>query len=179
MLPPKLAALWNEIEEARSLTLGMAHELSDGEFLLRPGNGEWSAADILEHLLIAETGTSKVIRKMIKEKGALLSPYPDDDSVLTVRPLRISREKVDRAPEAALPKGGVGKKELFEQAAECRARTRISLEMLSRFDPRGAEFPHAIFGPLNLYEWPCVLVLGHEKGHHGQLAEILRGLRRG
>jgi hypothetical protein len=155
----------------------MAGGLTDAEFALRV-NGEWSVAEILEHLLIAETGTSKVIRKCLKENAGKLPPYPADDSVLAVRLPRISPEKVVKAPEAAIPSGGIGKDLLLARAAEVRGQTRVSLEMLAGADPRGVEFPHLLFGDLNLYEWPCLLVLEHERRHHAQIAGVLRKLGR-
>ncbi len=177
MLPPKLRELWNDLEEARSVTLGMVNGFSDAGFLHRP-EGQWSAADILEHLLLAETGTSKVIRKVLKESAGKLPPYPADDSVLGALPRQVSPGTITEAPAVAQPKGGYGRKELLEQAAACRAQTRVSIEMLSGVDPRSATFPHAVLGPLNLYEWPRLLVLDHERRHHAQIADILEGLRR-
>lgn len=177
MLPRKLQELWDEMEKARGLTLGMADRLSEAEFALRT-DGEWSVAEIVEHLLIAETGTSKVIRKCLKENAGKLPPYPADDSVLAVRPPRTPPEKVTTAPDAALPKGGVAREELLARAASTRAQTRVSLEMLSGADPRSVEFPHILFGDINLYEWPCLIVLGHERQHHAQIAGILRKLGR-
>ncbi len=177
MLPRKIQELWEEMEKARGLTLGMAGRLSDAEFALRTDE-EWSVAEIIEHLLISETGTSKVIRKCLKENAGKLPPYPADDSVLAVRPPRTLPGKVTKAPEAALPKGGVAREELLARAASTRAQTRVSLEMLSGADPRSVEFPHILFGDINLYEWPCLIVLGHERQHHEQIAGILRKLGR-
>jgi hypothetical protein len=177
MLPPKLRELWERMQEARNRTLEMAGRLSDAEFSRRVDGG-WSVAEILEHLLLAETGTSKVIRKCLKENAGKLPPYPEDDSVLSVRPPAVAPEKVVKAPEVALPSGGIGRDELLAQAAEVRARTLASLEALSGADPRSARFPHVVFGDLDLYEWPSLLVLGHERQHHAQLAEILRKLGR-
>jgi hypothetical protein len=176
MLPPKLKELWEEMEKARSRTLEMAGGLTEAEFALRV-EGEWSVAEILEHLLIAETGTSKVIRKCLKENAGKLPPYPADDSVLAVRPPKTSPERVVTAPEEAIPSGGIGKGLLLARAAEVRTQTRVSFEMLAGADPRTVEFPHLFFGNINLYEWPCLIVLGHEKQHHAQIAEILRKLR--
>jgi len=177
MLPPKLKELWEEMEKARSRTLEMAGGLTEAEFALRV-DGEWSVAEILEHLLLSETGTSKVIRKCLKENAGKLPPYPGDDSVLAVRSPGTSTERVVTAPEAAIPKGGIGKEELLARAASLRAQTKVSFEMLEGADPRSVEFPHLLFGNINLYEWPCLIVLGHEKQHHSQIAEILRKLGR-
>ncbi len=176
MLPRKLQDLWNEMEKTRDFTLEAARNLSEEEFTRRV-DGEWSVAEILEHLLIAETGTSKVIRKCLKENAGKLPPYPADDSDLSVRPPKTPSVQVTEAPAAAMPSGGIGKEELLSRAAECRRQMRASLEMLSGADPRAAEFPHVLFGSLNLYEWPWLLVLGHERQHHRQIEGILRKLK--
>lgn len=176
MLPRKLQDLWDEMEKCREITLAAARSMSEEEFTRRV-DGEWSIAEILEHLLIAETGTSKVIRKCLKENAGKLPPYPDDDSVLSVRPPKTPPVQVTEAPAAAIPSGGIGQEELLSRAAEVRKQMRVSLEMLSGVDPSAAEFPHVLFGNLNLYEWPWLLVLGHERQHHRQIEGILRKLK--
>jgi len=86
MLPPKIAALYGEMEKVREETLSSLSGLTEEEFSRRV-EGEWSAAQILHHILMAETGTSKVIRKSIKSSVGTLPLYPADDSVLDVRKL--------------------------------------------------------------------------------------------
>jgi hypothetical protein len=174
MLPPKLKELRDGLEEARGITLGMIAGLPEAAFAAVREDGEWSIALILEHLIIAETGTSKVIRKMLKENAGRLPPYPPDDSVLSVRVPKASLEEATQAPDVARPKGGRGKTELLAGAAEARAQTLASLASLAGADPRAAEFPHPLFGSLNLYEWPYLILLQHERLHHAQIAAILR-----
>lgn len=173
-LPPALAALWEALEDARRTTLEMAGSLTEEEFLARPPGG-WSAADVLEHLLLAETGTSKVIRKVLKENAGTLPPYPADDAALAA-PVPRPAAPMTQAPEIALPKGGKGKAQILDEARACREQTRVSLEMLAGVDPRSAAFPHPFFGSLDLLQWPSVIVLGHEREHHRQLRGILSAL---
>lgn len=175
-LPPMLAALWNEMEQGRERTLDILSGLTEEEFAAREG-GEWSAAQILAHLLMAETGTSKVIRKAIKTAGTL-PPYPADDSVLSVRVLRQLPGGMD-APEAAQPGTPPGKEELLGNARETREQTSASFAMLASVDPRAATFPHPLFGELNLYEWPAVTILAHERDHQAQLLALRSRLRQG
>lgn len=176
-LPRKLEELWEGMEKNRGITLEAARSVSEDDFSRRV-DGEWSIAEILEHLLIAETGTSKVIRKSLKDNAGKLPAYPLDDSAFSVRPPRTPPEQATKAPEAAIPSGGVGREELLARAEECRRQTRVSLEMLSGVDPRAAEFPHPLFGNMNLYEWLFIIVLGHERQHHAQIEKILRKLKR-
>jgi len=172
-LPRKLQQIWDGIEENRRITLGMVGPLSDDAFVRR-GEGEWSVAQILAHLVLAETGTSKLIRKLLKEKAGTVPPYPEDDSVLSVRPAGPAGERQTESPEAARPKGEVGKEEILAQAASAREATRVSLEMLAGADPRSLEYRHPFFGVMNLYEWLCRIVLEHERHHHLQIREIVR-----
>jgi len=172
-LPGKLQQLWEGMEENRRITLGMIGSLPADAFVRREG-GEWSIGQILEHLILAETGTSKLIRKMLKEKAGSLSPYPEEDSVLAVRPAGPSGERLAEAPEVALPKGDFGKEEILSLAASTREATRVSLGMLAEADPRSVEYPHPFFGNMNLYEWLCRIVLEHERQHHPQILEIVR-----
>jgi hypothetical protein len=178
MLPPKIREIVEGIERNRRTTLEMVSGLSEEEFAFREQE-EWSIALILEHLVLAETGTSKVIRKVLKEGAGRLPPYPADDSALVVRPPEVPREKMSKAPEAAQPKGGRSRDEILAAAKEAREQTLRSLEMMAGADPRAATFPHPLFGDIDLFHWAWFILLEHERIHHGQIAGILEKLGRG
>ncbi len=163
------------MEENRKSTLAMVSGLSGSEFIRRQ-EGEWSIAEILEHLVLAETGTSKLIRKLLKENAGRLPAYPPDDSVLTIRETGRPSERMTEAPEVAHPKGSHGKEEILRLAAQAREATRDSLTMLSGVDPRSVEFPHPFFGSMNLYEWPFRIIVEHERQHHPQIERAVRNL---
>ena len=175
MLPPKLAALYREMEEVRGETVSALSGLTEEEFS-RKADGGWSAAQILHHILMAETGTSKVIRKSIKSSAGTLPPYPADDSVLVVRKLP-KPVGAYQAPESVRPDEPPGKNELLRLARETREQMAVSFAMLATVDPREAHFPNPLFGDLNLYEWPVVTVLMHERDHQGQIRDLLARLR--
>lgn len=168
----KISELRDAMERDRAETMRLLTLFSDEEFARR-APGEWSAGEILQHLLLAETGTSKVIRKVLKDRAGSLPPYPADDSGLRVRPPRIDPRTME-APEIAVPREIPPRAELLARAAECREQTLKSLEMLSPFDPTAGSFPHPVFGEMTLYEWVAVIVVGHEKQHHDQLRKIAR-----
>jgi hypothetical protein len=175
MMPPKIAALYEEMEKVRRETLSAVSGLTDEEFSRRV-DGEWSAAQILHHLLMAETGTSKVIRKSIKASGGALPPYPADDSGLDVRKLP-KPVGVFEAPESIRPENPPGKDDLLRLARETREQTAASFAVLATVDPRATAFPHPLYAALNLYEWPAVTVLMHEREHQGQIRTLLARLR--
>lgn len=175
MLPPKLAALYGEMEKVRGETLSALSGLTEEHFSRKAGE-EWSAAQILHHVLMAEIGTSKVIRKAIKSAAGTLPPYPVDDSVLEVRKLP-KPVAAYQAPEAVRPEDPPGKGDLLRLARETREQTAASFAILATVDPRAATFPNPLFGDLNLYEWPVVAVLMHERGHQEQIQTVLARLR--
>ena len=176
MLPPKIAALFDEMEKVRGETLSALSGLTDEEFSRQAG-GEWSAAQILHHILMAEIGVSKVIRKVIKSAAGSLPPYPADDTVLEVRKLEKPLASY-QAPAAVRPDDPPGKADLLRLARETREQTAASFAMLATVDPRAATFPHPLFGAdPNLYEWPVLTVLLHEQDHQGQIRELLARLR--
>lgn len=176
MLPPKLAALYGEMEKVRGETLSAVSGLTEEEFSRKVG-GEWSAAQILHHLLMSEIGVSKVIRKVIKSAAGSLPPYPSDDTVLEARKLEKPLAAY-QAPAAVQPENPPGKADLLRLARETREQTAASFSMLATVDPRAATFPHPLFGAdPNLYEWPLFTVLMHERDHQGQIRELLARLR--
>jgi hypothetical protein len=176
MLPPKLAALYARMEKVREETLAALSRLNDEEFSRRQGE-EWSAAQILHHILMAETGTSKVIRKAIKTAGGTMPRYPGDDSVLSVRELPKS-PGMFRAPEVIEPASPPGRDELLRLARETREQTAASFALLASVDPRAATFPNPLYGELDLYEWPSVAILLHETDHQRQIRDLLARLGR-
>lgn len=175
MLPPKLAALYGEMEKVRGETLSALSGLTEEEFSRKAGE-EWSAAQILHHIVMAETGTSKVIRKSIKSAAGALPPYPADDSGLAVRALP-KPVGAYQAPEAVRPEDPPAKDDLLRLARETREQTAASFALLATVDPRAATFPHPLFGEIDLYEWPVVTVLMHERDHLEQIRTLLARLR--
>lgn len=176
MLPPKLAELYAGMEKIRGETLSALSGLTEEEFSRQVG-GEWSAAQILHHLLMSETGVSKVIRKAIKSAAGSLPPYPADDSVLQVRKLEKPLSEY-QAPAAVRPENPPGKTDLLRLARETREQTAASFAMLATVDPRAATFAHPLFETApDLYEWPVLTILVHEQDHQGQIRELLARLR--
>jgi hypothetical protein len=175
VLPPKLAALFGEMEAVRAETLSALSGLTEEQFSRKEGE-DWSAAQILHHILMAETGTSKVIRKAIKSAAGTLPPYPADDSGLTVRKLP-KPVGAYQAPEIIRPADPPGKEELLRLARETREQTAASFALLATVDPRAATFPNPLFGEIDLYEWPVVTVLMHERDHQSQIRELIARLR--
>lgn len=173
-LPPKLAELLESIESIRADTVRIVRDAAGAPDVDR-APGEWSPEELLEHLLLAETGAGKAVRKVLRESGGKLPPYPADDSVISVR--RAASFEGMESPPSARPGGGMTRDELLSKASEVRAMTRETIGLLSAVDPRAGSFPHHRFGPLDLYEWLAIVILEHEKSHRAQLGAAAAGGR--
>jgi hypothetical protein len=173
-LPPKLAELFEAIEAVRAETLGLLRDAADGGAPSLPA-GAWTAPELIEHLLLSEISAGKVVRKVLRDSGASLPPYPSDDSGLRIRQ-PVSFDGME-APPVARPTGAPTRETLMSQAADVRAATLETMRMLSAVDPTAGAFPHHRFGSLNLYEWLAVVILEHEKAHRPQLQAAIAGGR--
>ena len=90
----------------------------------------------------------------------------------------MNESSANAAPSAVQPVDPPGKADLLRLARETREQTAASFAMLATVDPRAATFPHPLFVPdPNLYEWPVLTVLMHERDHQGQIRELLARLR--
>jgi hypothetical protein len=165
-LPPGLARFFVAIESIREETLRVVRGVAD-DALFSAGSAGWSAGELLEHLLLAESSAGKVVRKVLRESGAAMPPYPADDSGLGIRkPITFDGME---APAMVRPGEVASREALLAQAASTRAATRETLGMLAAVDPRAGFFPHPRFGSLDLYEWLAIVILEHEKCHRAQL----------
>lgn len=173
-LPPKLAELLESIESLRADTVRIVRDAA-GVHVEDRAVGEWSPEALLEHLLLAEVGAGKVVRKVLRESGGTLPPYPSDDSDIAIR--RAASFEGMEAPPSARPVEAMTRDELLTKASEVRAMTRETIGLLSAVDPRAGSFPHHRFGPLDLYEWLAIVILEHEKSHRAQLCAAAGGGR--
>ncbi len=170
VLPPKLARLFEAIKAIRDETLRVVATRSDAD-LFSGVSGEWSAGELLEHLLLAETAAGKVVRKVLRESGAAMPPYPSDDSGIRIRQ-SLTFDGME-APASVRPGTVKSREALRVLAAATRTATRETFGLLASVDPRAVEFPHHRFGSLNLYEWLAIVILEHEKAHRVQLQEAV------
>jgi len=144
--------------------------LSRSQSLFRRQPGEWSIAEIVEHLAIIEGRVHALISRL---PGA---PHADPDRnqeeidpfIVQMLPRRISRVQ---APEAALPKGKFTLPQAIEEFARKREETARLLESASYL--RGRLIPHPIFGLWDGYQW-ILATASHTARHLAQIREIQR-----
>lgn len=173
-LQPGLRSWWALCEAVRADLLATLGPVPPSQWARPPGSGRWSVAQQADHLLKAEVGSSKIVRRLIRGdyQGLTRPPgAPLFDSRLETYPLGPVQAPAVLQPE------GLGCEEAYERLAAAHARF---LEELQRFVGDDAD---AIFAPdpasdlwFTLAGWVRVQAL-HEAHHILQIRELAREFR--
>ena len=159
-------------ERAQERFIAAVSNLTEAQGNFRPAGGQWTIAEIAEHLSIVNDGMLRITHKLLKEAEAAGNPPPAD--------LNLSHTALDengeqpppfQAPERVHPKGGAP---IADSLAKLRATLAGFAEIQSRLeavDLSEQVFSHPAFGPLNAYQW-MVLMGEHEDRHRGQIERL-------
>ncbi|HVX38373.1 MAG TPA: DinB family protein [Gemmatimonadaceae bacterium] len=145
-----------------------------------PAPGQWSVAEVLEHLGIVE---GRILGLFEAQTEALRNgAAPTESDTSSVLPMLDMERLVDRgnkfnASEASRPRGLTADAAMRALAA-ARERLRAALIAADGLPLGMASAPHPIFGTLDMYQW-MIFVGGHEARHTAQIREIARTLQSG
>ncbi|MEZ0480303.1 DinB family protein [Planococcus sp. SSTMD024] len=133
----------------------------------KPSDGEWSAMQILDHLLKMEEAITAGVAKTAKKnerKKALKKPIQ----------LSVSRKvKVD-APNHTVPEEKFfALEEMKEKLNDSRNRLYEVYTQTDKETLQNNSMPHPVFGDVPLVQW-FPFIGYHEKRHLAQLEETLR-----
>ncbi len=172
MLPKAIDALWTELERVRADVLREVDGLSQRQADWKPSDKDWSVGEIVDHLTIAETATSKLTTKLLKEvqAGSAAAVFPHDLAEFGAAPLREGDEGLE-APPVVRPNHGKPVGELVGTMKATRTRSRESIERLAGCDPRRLTFKHFHFGDMDLGQW-WRLTAAHDGMHLRQIREV-------
>jgi len=171
----KLAEIAQLINDYRTLLLKSVNPLSQSQLDWRANEDEWSIGEVLDHLFLVETRSSKVISKYATElKDKNISAPPLDGSALaSLDQFQIETVLTKRkAPEFLVPRTGIAKAELLAQLEECRVRLLEIIGALDAYDLHQFHFPHPVLGKIDLYQW-IIFIGKHERRHLTQVETIL------
>ena len=171
-LPNAIQRLWSELERVRADVLREVDGLSQRQADFKPSDADWSVGEIVDHLTIAETATSKLTTKLLKEvqAGSAAAVFPHDLAEFGAAPLREGDEGGE-APPVVWPGHGKPIGELLATMKAARVRSRESVERLAGCDPRQLTFKHVRLGNMDLGQW-WRLQAWHDTQHLQQLREV-------
>jgi len=164
------AAALKDLEETHAALLQAIEDFPPDHFSASPGEGRWSAAQVLEHVVLVE---GRVLGRL---KGILLEP-PDlaSQSAVGGREEELfagGRRRLSRiqAPPALHPAGDKRREDLLQSFQRLRSAT-IQFAQETDGDLRKHFFPHPVFGTLDGYQW-LRLIPAHCERHRLQIEEI-------
>lgn len=170
-LPRPIQALWDDLQQVRAEVLREAEGLSQRQADWKPGDKDWSAGEVIDHLTIAEISTGKLTTKLTREAEAAgsLASFPAD--LAAIAPLPVPAATSMEAPEVVRPQHGKPIGELIATMKAARERSRQSIDRLGTIDFRRLTFKHFRLGDLDLGQW-WTLQAEHDRIHLGQIRAV-------
>ena len=170
-LEPRLRASWSLCETVRADLLATLGRLPPSHWTRPPGSGRWSVAHQADHLLKAEIGTSKLVRRLIRGDYESLTRPPGAalyDSRLDAYPFGAVT-----APPVLEPEG-LEADEAHQKLASAHARFFEELQVFATGDPDVIVAPDLASDLwFTLAGWVRVQAL-HEAHHILQINELAR-----
>jgi len=166
MHPDTLALL----DADRRGLLAAVERLSEADRERRPAEGQWSAAEILEHLASVENSVAQLIAVRGREPVPANQEPPAPRAAERLAQLRVRGKRID-VPDAVRPTGTMTAAAAVAALAASRAAL---LEAARLADPVALEqrtYHHAVVGRLTLRDW-LAFVAHHEARHAAQIDEI-------
>jgi hypothetical protein len=172
------AALVAELEAGAARLHTALASVPDARWTARPAPGAWSAAEIVEHLILVEQG----IGRLLAER---LPAAPDDpDPAPEVMEARIRAVMGNRAeirvtsPEPYAPTGRWPTPAALREAMAATRAATLAFARTTTIPLRARRAPHPRLGPLDGVQW-LVFTGAHADRHLEQLREALAAIAPG
>jgi hypothetical protein len=159
-LPKPLDDVLSDLSKQRALLINALAGLSPEATLRSPGPDQWNAAQVVDHLLLAEGFTNDLTKMMSDRAGANdeATGFPADLTAFDPLPQPRGME----APPPIRPQRELPARELVTALTAMGERTRASLEVLASLDPRRYKMEHPLFGELDLGQWWAIHPIHYE-----------------
>jgi uncharacterized damage-inducible protein DinB len=171
-VPQKLDSILSCLAKAQTGLLSAADVVRADEWKTSPGEGRWSAAELVAHLMMVE-------RAVIGKADRVAQKPPKRVSLLKrihIPMALVESRWIRRKAPAPVEPGMLRDKE--EMLAELRTVRERSLAFLEETKDRNMGeycWAHPALGTLNVYEW-LQFIASHEVRHTKQMREIAASL---
>ena len=161
------------LEQTRDRVIAFAHSLTLMQRTARPSENEWSAAELIEHIVVVENFTLDLLAGMIEEDAPDASrrgtTAHKDRMILETIPARTTHAK---APDFMNPvQRWPDFDELLREFGLTRRRT-LEFAATTSADLRAYFRPHPLLKVLDAYQW-LILIGSHSERHVRQAEEGL------
>jgi hypothetical protein len=171
---PNLATVLATLDDARQALRQATEAIPPARRSESPGPDRWSAAQVLEHISLAEGGFTTWITSGIEKARA--AGIGNETSERTPLPPRIGGLMADRvnrrmARDVVQPRGGMSDAAAWEAIAKGERRLRTVLSLADGLALNEVMVDHPALGPFNVYQW-IELMAAHRQRHAEQITEI-------
>lgn len=173
-LHPRIQEVIAELEAAQAEMHAALAAVPADLHTVRPDDGTWSIAEVVEHLMILEDSTGRLIGSMLKQLEGTT-----DTETEAIAPT-MARFQVDKpirklaAPDMVKP-SGVPLAQALEKQSASRDRLIGSLKAGSGRALNTKTYPHPFLGELNGYQW-ALLIAQHQRRHLVQIDSIMQAV---
>jgi hypothetical protein len=174
-IPAKLEELLSYMDETRAALVACARTMNPSFAQIRPRDGVWSPADVLEHLALVEGNVVKLMTKSIADARAEgIGPAASDASFMR----SLDRWRVEEsemkviAPARMTPENSGSIEESLASLDKSREQLRKILIDNCDVDLVAIKRPHPLLRELDMYQW-ALFVAQHEVRHRRQMERTL------
>lgn len=172
-LHPRIAEVTTELRNAQAEMQELLAPLPADAMERTAPEGGWTVAQVIEHLLMTEDGTGRLIGGMLKQlEGTVDTETEAIGPTLARFQIHVPTRKL-QAPDMVAPKGELPISEVLAKQADVRQRLIAALERGSGRALQTMTSPHPFLGPLSGYQWALLIAL-HQRRHLTQIRNILQ-----
>lgn len=171
----KVAELFAYMDSTRASLISCAREMSESFALIRPREGEWSAAENLAHLALVEANVAEMMARTIaaaRETG--IGPDASDESFIrSLDKWRISEALTKlTAPPRVTPEAGKQVGQSIASLEQSRSRLKQIILDNADIDLCALKRAHPVLQEIDLYQW-ALFVAQHEERHKKQMERAI------
>jgi len=169
---PALKTIVANLDRAEQRLLRAADAVSANQWKARPGEGRWSAGEVVGHLITIERAILRNADRMLQKPPKSVPFYKRFHVPMAVVESRLIRRKTPIPLDTQIVRE---KEEMLAELREVRERTLAFIGETMERDLSKYHMPHAFLGMLNAHEW-LQMIASHEVRHTKQMKEIADSL---
>ncbi len=167
-LHPRISEVIAELEASQREMTAMLATIPADRFDVRPTDGGWTITEVVEHLMLIETGAGRLIGGMLKQLEGTTDTETDPIGP-TMAKYRVADPVMKLAAPDSVKPAGVPLAEALEKQAVSRERLISALKAGSGRALQTMTWQHPFMGALNGYQW-ALLAAQHQRRHLVQIA---------
>jgi len=167
-----LQTIFENLSRAQREFLAAADEVPVEQWKQSPGEGKWSAGEVVAHVIMVERAVIQGADKLLQKPPKALPFYKRLHIPMALVESRMIRRKT---PIPLDPRMMSQKEEMLASVREIRGRTLSFLEETRGRDLSKYHMAHSFLGMLNTYEW-FQMIASHQLRHTKQMKEIAAAL---